>query len=690
MDVSVRINGVGLTAPPSTFAAGRPEAAAAPVPAPFLHTHFETPMSLNDIDLIPRSVLFGNPERGGCQISPCGRWLAFVAPRDGVMNLWVCDIGPDMEAALASARPITEDRGRGVYQFFWAYDGVHLLYLQDRDGDEDEHLYAVPAAGGETRDLTPFDGARATVNSVSRKHPGSLLITLNRRDPAFADLFRLDLADGALTLVRENPGFFGFVVDDDYGIKLALAPQPDGSIEIQKPEGEGWATWRVIAESDSTNTWPQVLAADGRTLYMLESRGRDTAALVSYDLEGDSGTPTVIGEHPRADITGVWTDIVTHAPLAWTATVERREIHVIDARIQPDVDFLDGQGFGQWGIANRTDDDRLWIVSASTDVTPTRFHLYDRETRSLQKLYDVRPALAAAPLARMQSKTLRSRDGLDLVSYLTLPVHADRGEGEAPSEPLPLVLVVHGGPHARDAWGYDPTHQWLANRGYAVLTVNFRGSTGFGKAFVAAGDGQWGARMDDDLVDSVEWAVARGVADPDRICIMGASYGGYAALWGMTAHPALYACGVDIVGPSNLETLAASIPAYWESAKAQLFRMIGNVETDEGRALMKARSPVHRAGRIAKPLLIGQGANDPRVKQAESDQMVEAMKANGVPVTYVLFPDEGHGFQRPANSIRFNAVTEDFLAKYLGGRSQPLAPGEVDGHTAVLVEDSLH
>jgi dipeptidyl aminopeptidase/acylaminoacyl peptidase len=469
-----------------------------------------------------------------------------------------------------------------------------------------------------------------------------------------------------------------------------MAPQDDRSILLLKPDGDGWTPWRRIAEADSTNTWPQALNADGRTLYMFDSSGRDTAALIRYDLESDGSEGTVIAEHGDADISGIWTEIHSHAPLAWTATVERREIHVLDDGLREDVDFLNAQGLGQWGVASRTDDNEFWIVAASTDTNPTGFYFYERSGKNLTKLYDARPKLAGMPLARMQHTTLKSRDGMDLVSYLSLPVHADRRDQSFTStEPLPLVLQVHGGPHARDTWGYDACHQWLANRGYAVLSVNYRGSTGFGKAFVAAGDGQWGARMDDDLVDAVNWAIERGIADPERICIMGASYGGYATLWGMTTHPQLYACGVDIVGPSNLETLAASIPPYWEAAKAQLFRMIGNADTPEGRALMKKRSPVHRAALIRKPLLIGQGANDPRVKQAESDQMVAAMKANGVPVTYVLFPDEGHGFQRPVNNIRFNAITEQFLSKFLGGRSEALVPGEVEGNTALIVEDSL-
>lgn len=647
-------------------------------------------MTLAETAIIPRSTLFGNPKRAGCQISPCGRWLAFAAPLEGVMNLWVCEIADDMEAAFASARAVTADKGRGVYQFAWAYDEVHLLYIQDKNGDENEHLYAVPAAGGDVRDLTPFEGAKVGVQSVSRKRPDEVLVTINQRDPRYPDLYRISLITGEAELIQENTGFWGFITDDDYVVRATLAPQPDGRIEVQKPVGDGWTTWRTIAVEDAPNTSPAALGADGRTLYMLDSRGRDKAALIKYDLQGDPDQGELIAEHDGADIIGLWGDPVTHEPLAWSATRERREIHVLDDSIRADVEFLNAQGLGQWSVGSRVKDDSVWVISASTDTAPTTFYLYVRDSQALTKLYDVRPELADKPLARMQSTTLRSRDGLDLVSYLTLPVHADvLDEPLTSREPLPLVLFVHGGPQDRDHWGYNPYHQWLANRGYAVLSVNFRASTGFGKAFVQAGDGEWGRRMDDDLVDALDWAVERGIADPERLCIMGGSYGGYATLWSMTAHPERYACGVDIVGPSNLETLAASIPPYWEAAKQQFFRMIGDPSTQDGLALMKERSPVHFAGNIAKPLLIGQGANDPRVKQAESDQMVEAMKANSVPVTYVLFPDEGHGFHRPANNIIFNAITEDFLAKYLGGRSQPLEDGEVEGNTAIFVENSL-
>lgn len=591
---------------------------------------------------------------------------------------------------MDSARPITSDSGRGIYEFTWAFDGVHILYLQDHHGDENQHVFAVPMRGGEARDLTPFPGARAHLQGVSSKFPDSVLVNLNKRDARFADLYQLFLASGELVLLEVNDGLHGFITTEYFEVRIAIAPEPDGGTRLKLRDGGGWKDWLSIGKEDASNTWPQGLSSDGRWLYMLDSRGRDTAALVRFDLESGSTTPELIAEHALADINGVWTDIQTREPVAWTAAYERTEIHVIDERIRKDVDLLESKNIGQWGIGSRSQDEQFWVVVGLSDLSPATYYLYDRKTSELSKLYDCRPALAKAPLSRMQSTVLQARDGLPMVCYMTIPRFADCSDDPlTSSERLPLVLHVHGGPQARDFWGFNPDHQWLANRGYAVLSVNFRASTGFGKAFIKAGDGQWGGRMDDDLVDAVSWAIERGIADPNRICIMGASYGGYATLWGMTTHPDLYACGVDIVGPANLETLANSIPPYWEAAKMQLYRMIGDANTPEGRELMRARSPVHNAGAIRKPLLIGQGANDPRVKQAESDQMVAAMKASNVPVSYVLFPDEGHGFRRPANHIKFNAITEQFLAKFLGGRFEPVEDAEVEGNTAIIVEDSF-
>jgi dipeptidyl aminopeptidase/acylaminoacyl peptidase len=642
--------------------------------------------SLEQTALIPRARIFGNPERGACRISPDGRWLAFVAPRDGVMNLWVCP-----RNALEAARPMTHDRKRGIGQFTWAYDNEHLLYAQDNDGDENFHLHSVSIGSGMVRDLTPYPGVRGLLHAVSRKHRDEVVITLNRRDLRFADLYRLNLKSGELSLLQTNPGMQRFITDDDFRVRIAISPQPDGGLALLVPEGEdGWKPWQRIPAADEMTTHPLHFNADGRTLYALDSRGRDTAALVAFDLLAHEPVARMIAEHPRADVSDLLSRADTYAPFAYEVNVERQEFHVLDESFRADVDRLDAQGLGEWRMIDRSEDDRFWIVRFASDLNPGSYALYERDTRRVTKLYDCFPALTYALLARMQHTSLKSRDGLDLVTYLSLPVYADRFDMPLKSkQALPLVLLVHGGPWARDEYGYHPYHQWLANRGYAVLSVNFRASTGFGKAFINAGNLQWGAKMDDDLCDAVDWAIARGIADPNRVCIMGASYGGYATLWGMVAHPERYACGVDIVGPSNLETLLASTPPQWEAMRATLYRQVGNPDTPQGRALLKERSPLHRAANIRKPLLIGQGANDPRVTQVEADQMAAAMKANNIPVTYVLYPDEGHGFRRPANDISFNAITEEFLAKYLGGRYEPTTAEEIKGNTAVLVENAL-
>jgi dipeptidyl aminopeptidase/acylaminoacyl peptidase len=639
--------------------------------------------SLKQTTLIARAILFGNPERGMCRISPNGEWLAFAAPRDGVMNLWLCP-----RDDLNAARPITNDRKRGVSSLTWAFDGEHVLYAQDEGGDENFHLLAASIKSGVTRDLTPFPGARGMLHAVNRQHRNEVLISLNQRDPRFADIYRLNLTTGESILLQQNPGFVGFVTDDDFNVRIAMSPQLDGSMAVLKPNGANdWKPWLHVPASDAMTTHMMFVDADARTLYAMDSRDRNTAALVAFDLLSDQPLARIIAEDARADVSDLLEHADTHAPLAYGVNVERREFHVINESIRDDVSDLNARGLGEWRLSSRTEDDRTWTVNFSSDVNPGSNYLYQRESRKLTKLYDCYPVLADLPLARMQHTTLTSRDGLSMVSYLTLPVHADvRKEALTSSEPLPLVLLVHGGPWARDEYGYNSYHQWLANRGYAVLSVNFRASTGFGKSFINAGDGQWGAKMDDDLCDAVDWAIARGIADPKRIGIMGGSYGGYATLWGLSAHADRYACGVDIVGPSNLETLLASTPPHWEAMRATLYRQLGNPETPAGLALLRDRSPLHRAANIRKPLLIGQGANDQRVKQAEADQMVAAMKTNNIPVTYVLYPDEGHGFQRPANRISFNAMTEQFLAKYLGGRCEATTASAIEGNTAVVVE----
>ncbi|MBW4034600.1 MAG: S9 family peptidase [Proteobacteria bacterium] len=630
--------------------------------------------------LISRAALFGNPSRRGAAISPDGAHITFLAPLDGVMNVFIAP-----RAALDQATPLTRETKRGVPFYEWAKDSRHVLVGRDTDGDENYHIHAVDIKTGAARDLTPFEGVRAELAKVSRQHPGAVVISHNARNPQFPDVVRVDIATGDATMIAENPGFAGFGIDDDFAVRYAVVIQPDGSQLVLRPDAAaGWAEFMRFAPEDAmTSGIEDLFASDGSTL-LRSSAGRDTAAL--YRLDFATGAAHEIAADERADIGAVLVDPHSKAPLAYSVNYERNRYVALDAAVAADLAFLDGAGIGDWGLQSRTDDDRLWVVGADADTAPAAAYLYDRTLKTLEKLYDSRPELADAPLAAMHPVVIDARDGLKLVCYLTLPKGSDEATPGRPAQALPMVLMVHGGPWARDIFGYNSYHQWLANRGYAVLSVNFRASTGFGKGFLNAGNNEWGRAMDDDLLDAVDWAIGAGIADASRIAIMGGSYGGYATLAAMTRNPTKYACGVDIVGPSNLETLLATIPPYWEAAKAIFHKSIGNPDTADGLALLRERSPVHLADRLARPLLIGQGANDPRVKQAESDQMVAALKAKGIAVSYVLFPDEGHGFARPENNIAFNAITEQFLAAHLGGRAEPIGADEISRSTAQILE----
>jgi dipeptidyl aminopeptidase/acylaminoacyl peptidase len=397
-----------------------------------------------------------------------------------------------------------------------------------------------------------------------------------------------------------------------------------------------------------------------------------------------TGEKRLIAEDAKADIGGTLRHPVTHEVQAYSVNYLKTEWIALDPGVRSSLDWLRGQLAGEFFVQSRTETDDKWIVGNDPVVAPARAYLFDRPSRTLTELYVTRPELEGAPLQPMHKLELTSRDGLTLVSYLTLPPGSDPDQTGKPSAPLPMILFVHGGPWARDGYGYNPVHQWFANRGYAVLAVNFRGSTGFGKAFINASNLQWGATMHDDLIDAVEWAWRKAWRSATKVAIMGGSYGGYAALAGLTFTPEVFACGVDIVGPSNLETLLETIPPYWEPMVKQFHERMGNPNTPEGLQLLRDRSPLHSADKICRPLLIGQGANDPRVKQSESDQIVEAMKKHGIPVTYVVFPDEGHGFAKPTNRIAFNAIAENFLATVLGGRAEPMS-GEVEASTAQIL-----
>ena len=620
-----------------------------------------------DAPLIARTKLFGNPVKANGRISPDGKWLSWTAPRDGVLNLWVAPVdNPD------AAKAMTNERERPIRQYFWSPDSKRVLFIQDKGGDENFLLYGVDVATGTQVTLTPFKKTRAEIVGVSNVRKDRILVGLNNRDAKWHDVYSLNLASGKLTLVQRNDGYAGFLADNDLKLRMALKSRDDGGTDYYritngKIEAKPFAT---VTLEDSLTTSPAGFTADGKTLYWIDSRGRNTAALIAQDVA--TGSTSVLAESPKADISGTLTNPKTLKVEAYQAEYLKPEWTALDKDIGASLEWLKYKLGASPVVQAQTDADDKWIVSADRVVEPSSVYLFDRKAGSLTKLYTGRPELIGAPLVPMWPVEIKSRDGLTLPSYLTLPAGADANHDGRADSPVPLVLVVHGGPWGRDNYGYNSYHQWLANRGYAVLSVNYRASTGFGKDFISAGNLQWGKKMHDDLIDSVDWAIANGVTTPDKVAIMGGSYGGYATLAGLTMTPDKFACGVDIVGPSNLFTLLGTIPAYWESFKQQFYQRMGNPTTEDGRALLKAASPLTYADKIKKPLLIGQGANDPRVNKAESDQIVDSMKAKNIPVTYVLFPDEGHGFARPQNNIAFNAVAENFLQTCLGGRSEPI------------------
>ena len=631
-----------------------------------------SPTSGKESALIPRSVLFGNPQKASARISPNGKWLSFLAPVDGILNVWVAP-ADDLDAA----KPVTDDKKRDIRGHSWAYSGDYILYSQDKEGDENWHVYATNVETGETKDLTPVENVHARILDVSQKFPNELLVGLNDRIPQLHDVYRVNIETGERELVQENQGVAAYVTDDDFRIRFAFTFTPDGGQVLLKPQTEGetgagaeWDEFMKAGPEDAMTTGPAGFDKTGKILYVQDSRDRNTGALFSVDIA--SGETNLIAEDARADVGELLVHPTEKTIQAVGFTYSRREWTILDDSIRPDLDYLATVEDGELIVTSRTLDDQWWTVAFLLDNGPLKFYLYDRANKQCKFLFSSRDDLDDYELVKMHTPVIKSRDGLNLVSYLTLPADSDPDGNGRPNEALPMVLDVHGGPWARDDWGYNSTHQWLANRGYAVLSVNYRGSTGFGKNFINAANGEWSGKMHDDLIDAVNWAVDQGIAQRDKVCIMGGSYGGYATLVGMTFTPEVFACGVDIVGPSSLVTLMENVPEYWMPFMPVMKVRVGDVDTEEGKADLLQRSPLTLVDKIERPLLIGQGANDPRVTQLEADQIVEAMTAKKIPVTYVLYPDEGHGFSGEQNRMSFNAVTEAFLAEHLGGEFEPI------------------
>lgn len=616
--------------------------------------------------LIPREILFGNPLRSSPRISRDGKYLAYLAPdENNILQVWLRTLGQEDD------RKLTSDQKRGIRAYFWTYNPEQLIYLQDSDGDENFHLYLVSINTNSVRDLTPFERVKAQVIDLDPDFPDEILVALNRNNPEKFDVYRINLNNDEVYFDTDNPGnILGWTANAKFQILAALAATADGGSELLYREtiDKNWESLRYWSPDDEGGAVS--FSKDGKTLYVVGTHDANAQRLIALDLE--SRKETIIAQDEQYDVG----EIIIHPTQRHIQAVsfykDKEYWQVLDESIAADFEALAKIRPGEFSIISRDLADENWIVAYLTDNGPVYYYLYHRPTKASTLLFSNQPALENLPLSSMKPVSYQARDGLTIHGYLSLPL--------AVEAPYPTVLLVHGGPWARDTWGYDPEVQWLTNRGYAVLQVNFRGSTGYGKTFLNAANRQWAASMHDDLIDAVNWLIEQKISDPNKIAIMGGSYGGYATLVGLTFTPEVFACGVDIVGPSNLITLMQSIPPYWKPMMAMFEHRVGKLETEE--EFLKSRSPLFFVDKIQKPLLIGQGANDPRVKQAESEQIVEAMRQANKPVQYVLYPDEGHGFARPENRLHFYAIAEEFLAQYLEGRFEPI--GQSEGHSGVV------
>jgi dipeptidyl aminopeptidase/acylaminoacyl peptidase len=615
------------------------------------------------VKIVPRQVLMGNPEKAAPRVSPDGTMMAWIAPVDDILNVWVQTIGMD------DARPVTDDTERGIVRYFWAQDNKHIMYLQDVGGNENWQLYRANVETGENEALTEGADTQVQIVEYSRHHPDEMLIAMNKEDPRLFDVYHLDLKNGSMERVARNPGnIVGWLVDFDLKLRGALAATPEGGFDLLIRENEKDSFEKVLTwgPDDALSSYPETFSKDGRYMYCMDSRGVNAARLVRIDLKNGE-IDKVIAEDPIYDVSGIVRNPDTWEIQAVLFLRDRTDWLILDDTIKKDVEMISELQEGDYFISSRDNDDEVWIVGFTEDDGPVSYYTWDRGAKTGDFMFYHKPDLAEYTLAEMEPVSFESRDGLTIHGYITYPPNVEHKN-------LPMVLNVHGGPWARDTWGYNSEAQWLANRGYACFQVNFRGSTGYGKEFLNAGDKEWGGKMHNDLVDAVNWAVEQGIADPDRVAIFGWSYGGYAALVGATFTPDLFACAVAGVGPSNLITFIETIPPYWTPLLDLFYRRVGNPETEK--EFLESRSPLFKVDQIKIPMLIAQGANDPRVNQAESEQIVAAMEDRGIPYEYVLFEDEGHGFLKAENRIKFYAIAEKFLADNLGGVYEPLPKEE--------------
>ncbi len=609
------------------------------------------------LTLIPRTVLFGCPSKTLARISPDGTSISYLAPLNSAtsaLNIWVRSLDKNDD------RAITNITDRSIQSYFWAPDSSKILYIRDSNGDENWQLYGVTIPDGKVTCYTPFEKVQAKIIAGNKFHPQTLLIGLNKDNPQVHDVYKLDLSTGKLDLVEKNPGTISdWLADKDLIIRAATVPMENGCTKllVRKDAKSAWETARIWEHEDYTLSGPAEFSHDGKFLYLFDSKDANTSRLVKMDLA--TKKIEVLAEDPQSDVHSVHINPDTGEVEAVSFVKEYEEWKALHPHFKKTLSALTSIDKGNLYILSVDDKQEKWIVCIEHDTKSAAFYLYTTTQNKATHLFDLRPVLNKYALAPCEPCSFTARDGLTIHGYLTCPSGVERRN-------LPLVLLVHGGPWIRDTWGYRAEVQWLANRGYAVLQVNYRGSTGYGKQFVNAANKEWAGKMHNDLVDAVQWAVKRGIADPRKVAIYGASYGGYAALVGATFTPDVFCCAVDLVGPCNLITFLKSAPAYWALHLHEVYKCIGDPQTEK--QFLKDRSPLFKVQNIKIPLLIAQGAQDPRVPKEEAEQIVAALKAHNIPHEYMLFEDEGHGFVKYDNKQKFYAAAEKFLAQHLGGK----------------------
>ena len=636
--------------------------------------------------LIDRELFFGDPEISSAQISPDGKFIAFVKPLKGTRNIWV----KRTEEPFDKAKPVTADTQRPIPSYFWSRDGKYILFVQDKAGDENYLVYAVnpadtPAAGQEVpvaRNLTDMKGVRAQIVGVPRTDPDALYVSINDRDKAWHDLYKVKISTGEKTLVRENKDrIVGWTFDLKDQLRLATRVADNGDTEVLRLDEKGFT--KVYSCNVFESCGPVQYHKDGQRVYFITNKGADIDLTRLTLFNPTNGKEDHVESDPlkRVDLSDMSFSEVTDELIETTYEDDRRRIYWKDKGYEADYKLVQSKLPGkEIGFGSATKDEQMFLLTAYSDTEPGERYLFDRRTKKLTLQYRGREKLNREYLAPMKAVRYKSSDGMEVPAYLTLP------QG-VPAKNLPVVINPHGGPWARDSWGYNTFAQFFANRGYAVLQPNFRGSTGYGKKFIDAGNKQWGDKMQDDITWGAKYLIAEGIADPKRIGIMGGSYGGYATLAGVTFTPDLYAAAVDYVGPSSLITLLENIPPYWEAGRQLFYQRMGDPTTPEGKAQLERQSPINHATKIKTPLLVVQGQNDPRVTKREADAIVIALRDRGFPVEYINAPDEGHGFAKPVNNMAMIATTEKFLAKYLGGRFQEDVKPEVAARLKEITVD---